>query len=250
VRDALALAWKHTEVGRPEGDAEVRLPDGRVLTCDLADHTQRKMALGTYEREETSLCRRLLRPGDVFVDVGAHIGWFSILAGLIVGVAGRVHAIEPFPATFARLRDNVARTGLTNLVPWPVAAGDRVGSARVHLQPHGDSGSTTAVDDRGVAVPKVPVDELVDDGRPVRLLKIDVEGFEPAVLEGARRMLARTEAALVEINRPGLHALGAGPDAVREPLAAAGLTDQREIFPRYARLRSAGDVTNLLAVRP
>ena len=161
-----------------------------------------------------------------------------------------MHAIEPFPSTFARLRVNARRSRLANLVAWPVAVGDRFGSARVWPHDHGDSGSTTTIGGRGVVVPRLPLDSLIDEDRRVRLLKIDVEGYEPAVLDGARQTLERTDAALVELNRPGLEAHGSSPDEVRSRLGAAGLSVQREILPRYSRLRKAGEVTNLLASRP
>ena len=249
VRDALALAWRDRAWGRPAGVAPVRLGDGRVLDCDLDDHTQRKMALGSFERAETRLCRKLLRPGDLFVDVGAHIGWFATLAAVLVGPEGRVHAVEPFPSSFARLRKNASRSGLANLMPWPVAAGDRFGTARVAAQEGSDSGSVTTLRGQGVPVPRMPLDSLVDEDRPVRLLKIDVEGYEPAVLAGAPGLLARTDAVLVELNRPGLASQGERVASVTGPLREAGFTDQREILPAYSRLRSAGEVTNLLALR-
>ena len=70
---------------------------------DLSDHIQRMMYMGTFEREESSIVRRFLKPGMTFVDVGANVGYFTAMAASRVGAKGRVVAVEPSPVAGAHL---------------------------------------------------------------------------------------------------------------------------------------------------
>src|SRR5215469_8902900 len=112
---ACLVGWQLGRLPTPRGDAVIRLRDGRTLRCDLSDRTQRTMYLGLFEPAETSLVDSLLEPGDLFIDVGAHIGWFTTLAPGRVGPAGQVIACEPFPSTAAVLRANVALNHADNV---------------------------------------------------------------------------------------------------------------------------------------
>lgn len=160
---------------------------------------------GTYIDEaelrlERFLLRRL-RPGDVVVDVGANVGFFSLLAACLVGPSGRVVAVEPCPATLAYLRRNLADAGNTDIVDKAlVAEGTRVtfhearggavvssSTCRAHLTRDGGSPRLHSYD-----VAATTLDALVADmGRAPDIVKLDVEGGEFAVLTGAVDVLAR-----------------------------------------------------------
>lgn len=205
-------------------------PDGRRMWCDLSDHTQRGMLFNRFEPGETQLFRELLSPGDAVVDVGAHIGWFSVLAGRAVGPEGTVVCLEPFAGNARYLAANLALNGLTWARVHNVAATDRPAVLQIGRQPGSDSGSVTAGPwaTDAAEVPGAPLDELVPDG-PVQLLKIDVEGFEARALAGAAATLDRTRHVLVELNRDALEAAGSTPEEVRERLSDHGLTEQRVV---------------------
>lgn len=131
----------------------------------------------------------LLRPGDTFVDVGANIGSLSLFAASRVGHSGRIVAIEGHPRTTKYLSKNVAMNSWRNIEVLNCAAGDR--AATVHFSSR-RTDDQNKVSDIGIEVPMRPLDEIVSVDN-VRVLKIDVEGFEYEVLRGACRTLEKTD---------------------------------------------------------
>lgn len=253
VREATTAAW-NAGVGRPSArHLTVPVGDGRVLRCDMSDRTQRTMALGAFEPRETGVVRSLLRPGDTFVDVGAHIGWFTTLAGRVVGPGGTVWAAEPFASSHASLEENIALNRLDNVRVTPHAVSDHGQPLQIGVQEGSDSGSVTAGPRAAgslTAVSSVRLDDVVPTEAPVRLVKIDVEGFEAKVLAGATAVLSRTDHVLVELNESALEANGTTGAAIRSALRALGFGNQELVLPPLRhRLLPAMRVRNLLATR-
>ena len=141
---------------------------------------------GCWEPNENWVMRQLLRPGDTFVDVGADIGYFTLLASRLVGPGGDVIACEPVPTTLQRLKKNLELNRPTNVVLHDCAISDRPGIVRISRIAEGNAGTNTmrrgGVGLESWDVPSVPLDQLVPRSRPIRLLKIDVEGAELLVL--------------------------------------------------------------------
>jgi FkbM family methyltransferase len=257
VRDALWVAWRRGIAPAPSGSGVVRVRTGSTVECDLRDETQRKMWLGIHEREETEVVCRTVRTGDTVVDVGAHIGWYSVIAADLVGRDGRVVALEPFPESFAALERNVARNRLAQVTALCTAASDRSCTARLGRQAGSDSGSVT-IGYRGVEgladVETRRLDDLLGDTGAVRLLKVDVEGHEAQVLAGAQGVLSRTDTVLIELNERALVANGSSGAEIRAVLREAGFSSQRLVGgPRYAAVRPPRSVeasfANLVARR-
>jgi FkbM family methyltransferase len=161
---------------------------------------------GLHEFEDMALALHALRPGDLFVDVGANIGSYTILAAGVVGAT--CLSLEPVPATFSRLLDNISLNRVASLVTARnVGAGSTNGLMRMttgldsvnHVVPAGaNAGSSTEV---AVAT----LDALLG-GRHPTFIKIDVEGFETEVVNGADRALRDRAllAVLMELNGSGL----------------------------------------------
>jgi FkbM family methyltransferase len=256
VADALLVAWRKEWLPTPADVVTTTLRDGRRLQLDLADRTQRRMAMDRYEIAESRLVRAMLRPGDTFVDLGAHVGWFTTLAGRIVGPSGVVWAFEPFPRSNELLRANVALNGLDMVNAYACAVSDRDDVVSIGVQAGSDSGSVTAAPrdiPSAILAPTCRVDDIVDDDVRIRVMKIDVEGFEAHALAGARDVLSRTDAVLIELNERALVACGTSSLEIRTLLAAAGLTRQRTVpLPlsrRVRRLTGSTEPVNLVATR-
>lgn len=148
---------------------------------------------GEWAESELTLLTGLIAPGDTVIDVGANIGTHTLSFSRAVGPSGRVIAFEPHPVLFQLLRHNLEQNRAANVRVENAAVGSSRGTVRIptiDLQSHANFGSFTvevleSSPDPGV--PMVAVDE-VDVGRP-RLLKVDVEGWEPEVLRGAARTI-------------------------------------------------------------
>lgn len=157
--------------------------------------------LGIAEPDTQRLLEAWLRPGAVFYDLGANVGFFSLIASQLVGPEGHVYALEPSPATARALRSNVVRNGLGNVTVIEAAAGRDDGTA--WLDPgEGDVSQSARLSEDGqtggLPVRVVSIDTLVRDGaRPPDVVKIDVEGAEADAVHGMRVSLAANRPSIV-----------------------------------------------------
>ncbi|WP_165903357.1 FkbM family methyltransferase [Thiobaca trueperi] len=138
---------------------------------------------------DSDVLKAILRQGDVYVDVGANIGHLAIEAATLVGDSGKVTAFEAHPCTAGFLRQNILLNKLSNIRIAQVAVGNQLGWVNFSNQNSDDQNNVT--DGEGIAVPLVTLDALLPD-EPLTILKIDVEGFEKYVLEGAKKTLDKT----------------------------------------------------------
>ena len=145
---------------------------------------------GTYEREQTRLFQRHLRPGGTVLDVGAHVGYYTLLSSVLVGDAGRVHAFEPNPANAEFLLRHVQINRRANVRVEQAAVSDRAGTARFEFGT--GSGTGHLAEAGALEVRTVRLDDhCAEHGLAPSAVKIDVEGAELSVLEGGRDTLAR-----------------------------------------------------------
>jgi FkbM family methyltransferase len=247
----LLLCWQKGWLPKPRSDATALLRDGRILQCQLADRTQRTMYLGLFEPGETRLLGRLLDRGDTFIDVGAHIGWFTTAAARCVGEAGQIVACEPYPSNAAMLKGNLALNDCKNVRVVEAALGSRPGTITL-ARAGGDSGGVTALDwarDGRVEVPMTTLDEIASHLSAVALMKVDVEGWEAHVLRGAAKTLSQTENVLIEINPAALRKAGSSPGEVFDLLRRAGFTRFIPVGEGGLRRLHRSAVSNALATR-
>ncbi len=161
--------------------------------------------LGTYEPGCTQVLRQCLKHGSCCVDVGANLGYFSIFMSLLVGEQGRVVAFEPMRDTVEMLRKNVCANRLGNVNVVAAAVSDRSGSVDLLNDPSQRLSKTASMigyrlegSAQSTTVPSVRLDEYFAGAtRLPDLIKIDVEGAELCVLNGARELLARARPTLV-----------------------------------------------------
>jgi FkbM family methyltransferase len=146
------------------------------------------------EYDDMMFALSYLRPGDVFVDVGANVGFYSLLASSVNG-GSPVLALEPHPLASQRLRENASLNSFGNIRIRAVAAGRAAGSAQLTMNLADENRIKAEENDSGpsITVPVVTLDaELASQGisaADVRLVKVDTEGFEASVLSGAQSLL-------------------------------------------------------------
>ncbi len=212
-----------------ESVVKIRATDDDTILADFSDdrildvlHEIRR------ENPEFAVLTALLGEGSTFIDVGANYGTFSIIASRIAGASGRVVAIEPQPRLAGFIAESARESGIGNIEVIEAAVGSANGRATL-LVPAGDTGRAglmarfsgrgkhTALD-----VKVIPLDDLEPRIKPLSrvVIKIDVEGSEMNVLEGARKLIASTQPTLlIELNPWSADASG---NTVDDLLAALG----------------------------
>jgi FkbM family methyltransferase len=165
------------------------------------------MAMGLYEPHVAQLIHDTLRPGDVFYDIGANAGYFTLVAAKAVGAGGLVVAFDPHPGNVAMIQEQIDLNDLSHICRVePLAIAGACGtlafvltsrSANAHLQEAGSphvQEQAQAEQAQTVAVRAVTLDDYVRDHAVPALIKMDIEGAEVAALEGARHLLAHPQA--------------------------------------------------------
>ena len=162
---------------------------------------------GHYERAVSAwLCNRFKGGGEVFIDVGANLGYYSCLFGKLASEKGQVLSIEPEPQNLDLLRRNVRNNSVENIVKiLPVAVGASEGVLTLNIYKNSNRGRHSFIaqgSGNKIDVPVKTLDSIVSDNIPddsmIDFLKIDVEGYEPYVIEGARNILHRVQCLLLE----------------------------------------------------
>lgn len=191
----------------------------------VSDHL---LTRGTYEPFETALLARLLQPGDVFLDIGANIGYHTLRAARIVGAAGHVISVEPARDNLHLLQKNIAENGLSNVTVLPVAAGRAAGRLSLYEDEEnkGDHRSYAIEGRSSYEVGVVALDDELEklSLRP-RIVKMDIQGFEYYAIEGLERTLRSADTLLLvtEYWTKGLRSAGADPAAYIALLQDLGL---------------------------
>jgi len=142
-----------------------------------------------------------LKLGDVFVDVGANVGYYTILASKRVGANGKVFAVEPVPQTVKVLKFNIKLNGLRNVTVIDKAGWNSYYRFKMKIA-FGEFGCASFFRNGiEVDVDAIPLDDMLADVPKIKLIKVDVEGSEYEVLQGLRQTLTRTEYVVLELSR-------------------------------------------------
>ena len=179
----------------PDQEAEINASNCKLIVPSLKEPIAfHLLANGVYEPETTALLMKALNPGSVFVDVGANIGIFTVLAAKRVGPSGTVIAIESSPKIFPYLHKNVSLNSLSNVRVKQCAAYDQCSNLPFYEAPadHFGMGSLSPqFHAQPISVVTQTLDHILEEEKVKRVdvLKVDVEGFEAAVFKGARQLL-------------------------------------------------------------
>ena len=242
------------------GPFAVTLADGKLLVHTLhrllmiVDSTDliitpQLVVYRQWEPELTQLVWNSCRSDTVFVDVGANIGYFTLLAGsrIHAGGTGRVIAVEPNPECCALIERNLVinwsmcdvalhkvAVGAEKGEAWLASPADRAANAHVSLSDEETTG------ERRFRVPLQPLDALVPEGLAVDILKVDVEGHELSVFRGAQRVVAQSPdiRVIMEWSQKQMAEAGVSVTAMQYELKSLGL-----VARRLPSSRSLNDIT-------
>lgn len=268
---AYAYLYRHSA---PRGQLSV-IAHGHKLFLDPQDMGMARAFLlfdGLWEETETRLFSSVVREGMTVVDVGANVGYYTLLAARLVGPAGRVYAFEPSPENFALLARNVEANGYKNVVLVPKAVSDMSGTARLRID-RASSGGHSLSGFRGgsdfVEVETASLDEYFADGKEsLDVIKVDAEGAEVAIFDGMSEVLRRNPnlTLLTEFFPRAISGFGYAPHEYIRQLVACGfriypidedtgkvesLDPERvsDFISPLTRKGTGKDVLNLLCVR-
>lgn len=228
---------------------KIDTPHGAFWSRENDFVTAQLREYGGHQRSELGLLLDFTRPGDVVVDVGAHIGTISIPLGRRVGETGRVFSLEPMRESFEILCRNIETNGLGDRITATHAiVTDQPGSCwRIHASRDHTSAAhfSPEHDEEGFPIPSLALDDFVtSSGGPCQrldLLKIDTEGMELRVLESAHRSIARFKpVVMAEMSGRHLARQGDSVVAVGRFLAGFGYHFFRNLGPRHATSEAFG----------
>ena len=191
---------------------------------------------GSYEKYETELFKKLIKPGQVVVDIGANIGYYTLIASRLAGEAGRVYAFEPGPESFKLLLKNIRINNCANIIPVLKAVADR--SAKTKLYLHNIDYCTVSLAEDNIRPLKgysidtetVALDEFFVDTakeQKIDVIKTDAEGAEGLIIAGAERVLRNNGLSiLLEFWPFGLQHVGSDPLQLLDRLRGYGFKMQ------------------------
>jgi FkbM family methyltransferase len=180
---------------RPKSVTQIEV-EGIKLFVDPEDEAIGKLFLvhTRYEPVETDLIKSILKPGMTVVDIGANIGYYSLLASKCVGEKGNVFCFEPAPSNFSFLKKNIETNNAKNIVAVQKAVSNQEGTLELFMDEHLSGGHqifNSGMKSKSVTVETISVDEFFENENiNIDLLKIDIEGAEMFALQGMKKTLA------------------------------------------------------------
>jgi FkbM family methyltransferase len=192
-------AWGTPVIANPTDDA-LFVPHAGWHKHEPADEVAHYLRQGLYEPDLQAFTWLYVRPGMRVLDIGAHFGLYSRIASIQVGESGFVVALEPNPGSQKLLHANLAALG--NVRTLPNALSDSVGSLHLHLEENGHaSHSYLSNTEEGVLIETTTLDALVASLQwpAVDFIKIDTEGHEFQVLDGARKVISQNESLVIAV---------------------------------------------------
>lgn len=216
------------EIGERMGQRLVTTRPGFKLNLNLAEWISQHIYMtGNFEPPTARLITSLLHDGDTMIDVGANIGFFTLLASRKVGALGKIIAFEPVSSTCAALRNNLSINGTVNVNVQEIALSNVDGTATIYEGPARNKGlsSMRPIDNASnkQSVPMAAFDSLEISRESIHLIKIDVEGAEQLVVEGMMECLKRNRPHLIiEITDAFLQEFGYSATSLYQKLIALG----------------------------
>ncbi len=183
---------------------------------------------GVHDPTETQLVRKEIKRGDVVLDVGAHVGYYTLIFAECVGDTGKVFAFEPDPTNFALLKKNIEANGVKNVVLVQKAVSDTTGITKLHLCEQRHMGHRIYEwhsSDTSIEVETITLDDYFKDyDRKINFIKMDIEGAESKAVQGMRSLLQRNKKLkiILEFNPPIMAESGLQPEELPKTLREYG----------------------------
>ena len=186
---------------------------------------------GVWEKYETELIHSLIKPGDIVVDIGANIGYYTLIVAKLTGRSGKVYSFEPEPNNFQLLSKNINVNGYSNCTPIQKALSNKKGQMKLFLNST-NLGAHSFIDDTSnrrsgeVNVDTIPLDVYFGSqvkSNKIDFIKMDAEGAEGLVISGAKTLLKENDLKiLMEFWPTGLRKLGTEPLQMLKELEGFG----------------------------
>jgi len=206
-------------LGLGEEESWRKIPRGLWMKINPRDFMDQKFYFGNYEPVLIQLISKLVRPGEVCVDIGAHKGYITLYMAKAVGNDGLIISFEPDPSVYKKLRENCIRNKFNHAIIFQQAAGAESGKLKYRLSHQAGfssffpSESAKPLIDKTIEVETRTVDQVLAElgispkQHRISLVKIDAEGSEPLVLRGMARSIEKfTPLIWIEINPDSLKA--------------------------------------------
>ncbi|MHC1740418.1 MAG: FkbM family methyltransferase [Anaerolineaceae bacterium] len=189
--------------------------------------------MGNFEWQEIQFLSKILHNGDTFIDIGGNIGFYSVIAAKLVGASGKVIAVEPVKKTFDRLNQNIQLNHYQNVQTFQLALSSKNGVLPMNVSQDGyDAWNSLTTPARGETylveeVKTQTLDDFIEANKipgKVKMVKIDVEGWESELAKGATRFfsLAQSPILQVEFNQTALKSAGSSSKQLHDQITACG----------------------------
>ena len=238
----------------------VEIDDNRKLVVNPRNESHRMITFcGTYDPIDSSIVKELLDPGDVVIDVGANLGWYTTIIGKIVAPHGTIVGIEPNPIVFTLLQKNVLMNELKNTILLNIAVGGRTGKGFIYLF-EGEPDTHASIKPLGrtkfkrISIQVSTIDSIVKELELYPdFVKIDVEGAEMELLDGATHLLSEIRPIIMlEVHFGTARDSGHSPLDVMRRIKTFGYVFFQPIGPRkiheLSRISKLRFVENLICV--
>jgi FkbM family methyltransferase len=211
------------------------LRDGSILSMPPGYRDTRTVIVGLFQEAESNLLNRLVLPGMTFVDIGAYVGYFTVLASRLVGANGHVYAFEPDALAFEYLTKNLAANKATNVTAFRKAVADRTAQAILVRDPVGPESylAVQPAEDVSQVVDAVSLDSVFEDLKwpPVDIVKMNIEGSEYLALKGMRGVSQRNPnmQLVMEFNPSAMQRANVEPAELTQVLKQLGFRSGRVV---------------------